>query len=65
MADLYKDIDWTDYLEKTDIDSFEFMKELRSQCRDFESTKEFRDAEIKKPVLNTAFSNFILRRDCS
>lgn len=62
MVDLYKDIDWSDYLDKTEVDSMEFLKELRSQCREFESTKEFKDAEIKKPTLNNSFSNFILRR---
>lgn len=63
MVDLYKDIDWDSYLENVDFDFFEFTKELRSQCDKFQKSDEFKRADIKKPQLNTSFSNFLLCKD--
>lgn len=60
MVDLYKDIDWDEYIESVDYDMFEFTKELKSQCASYQNTDDFKKADVKKPELNTSFSNFLL-----
>lgn len=62
MVDLYRDIDWDEYLEdpELDVDFFDFMKDIQATCRNLQSSDELRDQNVKKPEVDTTYSNFLL-----
>jgi len=65
MVDLYKDIDWNDYFENLDdetYDHFEMQREIRKICGEYLTTKDFQNQYIRKPVLDQTFPNFVIGR---
>lgn len=63
MVDLFKDIDWDPLLEKEeddDLDYGTFIRFIRREAHEFVTTQEFKDHDIRKPVLDNTFSNFVL-----
>lgn len=60
MVDLYRDIEWDEFLDDIEFDYFEFTKQLQSSCREFQEKSAFKDQNIKKPEIDTTYSNYVL-----
>lgn len=60
MVDLYKEIEFKDFIEKHKEEYPDIDKYIQEFCVEEQQTPDFKNQEWRRPIQNTSFSNFVL-----